>query len=411
MNLLRTSLMTVALLAGFAGQTYAQNDNILVTNQKYHDAAMFNAPNGNPRYIDDFSDGRVAFTKDGMVDKANSSLLSIYKKYDIKRNDAGYPILLTTDYTEEKMEYDSLGHIKTRIVKGTDKSYTVRYGRHAESIETVVNGRVESTSKSFDDIKRDYMGNWKSLGTKGVKIPETHVFRTYATAGDVVGRVDRETVYNTYGGGTSDYRTITYWPHFTDMFKHSDSPNEFDIKDIMQNPFFIDGIYDYKTAKQKLKEAGINFREGKLSKVIRRDYFAQHSKYIIVRSSKTFYGLPVRLSFCKDSHGCDYRVDVLCKGPKQQKELMRFLAEELSEDTLNFKLLGSLDEYEFDMIVDSYKENEVRFHCLHPKYISEPIEFSITKAWEQDDYSKPMREYVSIRQYLSPRYLGHEEKK
>lgn len=90
---------------------------------------------------------------------------------------------------------------------------------------------------------------------------------------------------------------------------------------------------------------------------------------------------------------------------------MQFLAEELSEDTLNFKLLGSLDEYEFDMNVNSYREIWVKFKCLHPKYGSEPIEFSITKAWEQDDYSKPMREYVSIRQYLSPRDLGHEEKK
>jgi len=39
-----------------------------VAQQKYHDAAMFNAPNGNVKYIE-YEDGRIFFAEDGSLVK------------------------------------------------------------------------------------------------------------------------------------------------------------------------------------------------------------------------------------------------------------------------------------------------------------------------------------------------------
>ena len=91
-----------------------------VAQQKYHDAAMFNAPNGNVKYIE-YEDGRVCFAEDGSLVKDESSYLELFSKYEIKRNAEGYPISVTTEYDKTTYEYDEKHRIIKRTITGSTK--------------------------------------------------------------------------------------------------------------------------------------------------------------------------------------------------------------------------------------------------------------------------------------------------
>lgn len=94
--------------------------SVAIAQHKYHDAAMFNVHNGNVKCIE-YETGTINFSEDGKLIKDESPYLSLYTKFDIIRDENGYPIELITNFDNTKFEYDNEGRISKRTISSNNK--------------------------------------------------------------------------------------------------------------------------------------------------------------------------------------------------------------------------------------------------------------------------------------------------
>lgn len=318
--------------------------------QKFHDARIFNAPNGNVKSIE-YEDGILLFSEDGRLIKDGSTYISFYSKYKITHNAQGFPVSLETDFENISFEYDTLGRIIKRTVKGSKNNITLYDYKEDGSVEItdvdLSNGQPKKTGNIYDMNEYDWNGNWIQKGKKG-KIEKTQDvyqeriglivsghYETYVINGEkVVGR-------------EAENRKIRYYNLPT--FKILDSPNEVSIYEAIEDPLFLGAGTDKKKFSEKLKENDIDITKG---------YYG-HRSATLKKSNKTFYGFPISnmlTSYFKDKDFKDlsqYRFLVEIPQPDIRDEFFEFLRNIYTDS--NYKYNVTPDRVTFQSLTGSNK--------------------------------------------------------
>ena len=279
--------------------------SVTVAQQKYHDAAMFNAPNGNVKYIEDES-GRIFFAEDGSLVKEESTHLSQYSKYDIKRDSDGYPIEVNTDSDKTLIEYteDKRVSKRTIIIGGEKLIYAYDY-KDFPNVSLTRIEFIEDMPKMkeiiYDMNSFDAQGNWVKKGMQGVKREKqvTHVENTNLFVTDpVVRQIVWTTTEQYYEGREAQDRIVSYW--YNKEFKRSDSPNEIDIFRAVLNPFFFNEGFSSRGVKKYIKT-------NKVAHELKENVGWKQMEILIPNSDKVFYGYPIgNMQYRCDKSGDDY---------------------------------------------------------------------------------------------------------
>lgn len=289
--------------------------------QRYHDAALFNAPNGKVKYIE-YNTGRICFDEDGKIDLKQSTYLTLYDKFEISYDEQGYPVTLTTNVDEQTIKYDEKHRISSRQFKG-DTKYTIVYQYYQHEIimrqQFLENGRINTITTKYYQISFDDRDNWTSKRGK--------------TEGNtLVNTTTTSFAFNPWGAGSFsnassrnvdidlEDRVIAYWTD--NHFAKTDSPNELSLTD--ENdllPFFLPDLKKYTPSeiKKSLREKGIEFKDEK--------YYLKAKN-----SDKLLYGVPVAyMESIKDGsravRNYAFRMDFSSK--EQRGDFVVFLIEEL----------------------------------------------------------------------------------
>ncbi len=322
-------LFSILVLMALCGTASAQ--------QKYHDAAIFNAPNGNVKYIE-YDDGRICFAEDGRLVKEESSYLELFSKYEIKRNAEGYPVSVTTDYDKTEFVYDEKHRISKRTITGSTKMIiSYDYSAHPSvkiSLLEQKAGQPQKTEETYDMNYFDFRGNWVQKGKQGTREKVQEVDQYYVgTIGD--GHYEHF-VTNSYKyvGRESEDRRIAYWHNH--KFNRTNSANEIDLFYAVKNPFFF-GVSD------KIKDVEQYIKKNKVVHSVEKGYVGR--RYItIAESDKCFYGYPIanmKYDYFKGhSYPLGYSFTIKIADPHEQQDFLNFLAEQAIKQNL-VKSIGS----------------------------------------------------------------------
>lgn len=303
--------------------------------QKYHDAAMFNAPFSDVKSIQ-YKGGVVCFNQDGSLDKKNSNYLEHYSKYEIVRDKNGYPTMLTTDFDKTKFEYDVQHRvIKKTVTGGGNIVITYKYEKPNVIVSRIVveAGQPQKTETVYDMNEYDSRGNWTQKGLAGHLVKKQDVSQTHI--GTFISGYDKTNVieYEEIEGRTSENRIIRYWTGLT--FKRSDSPNEISILEAMEDPFFLNiNSYSIKLLESNLK---------KINHTVTKGYYGK--RYISVdETNKVFYKYPVK-AWCQywKSGGfkniTQYKLTIVINDTSEREDFFNFIIDEYknSEYFVNFE--------------------------------------------------------------------------
>jgi len=319
---------------------------MIATAQQYHDAAIFNAPNGDVKYIE-FNEGRVTFTKNGKIDKANSPYLSFFKKYVVKYDKQWYPISVTTDFDETKIEYDDQHRIIKREVKGSS-NYLLEYEYVHETIKetkTVLeNGRPVKSSITYDIITYDDRNNLTSRGIVGESHTSTSV--TYeqiglVTTGYLAPQFHQTTIVE---GHVENDRVIGYYTN--NVFESGMVDTDVSFETAM-HPFCMN-VYNPKNLLRRIKSSKYHYRTGKFVK-----------KYInIEQPSYTFYGHPIvdmTAGYYSSKEILDYTYLVTFDNVEQRNDFIVFFIEQLKDQGFTFERINLKNGIRFEYNFQPYK--------------------------------------------------------
>lgn len=340
MKKLLTSLIAVL----FAGNLFAQ---------MYHDAALFEVFKGIVDRIE-YPSGNVCFFSDGRIDKNSSTYLSQFSKYEIERDNEGYPIKLVTEYDETVIEYDSFHYISKKIITGVNKNVEMNYSRSNSNISISINslesGQRNTSIQLYDNINWDYMDNWISLGTRGTKVPETKIWREYSTAGDVIGSVNWETTEKYVGGKVFEHRQIIYREENDMFFTKPVASNEVTLSQMLEEPFFL-GIpaaqANDKILKKALEKAGYKLW-------LRKNHYPKYKKLSpnkyndhFRNNQKSFYGLPLLPYLAYNNDYQRYSVYIRCEDNMQMMKLLNFLRREFGDKSVTVSGINTEYSYKY----------------------------------------------------------------
>ncbi len=335
-------IFTILCLSLFATVTYAQ--------KAYHDAAMFDISNGKVKYIEYTADkSRITFSEDGRIIKKESPYLSIYSKYEIKRDKDGYPVTLTTEFDKTKFEYDSSKRISKRTV--ISGGQTVVFSYNYEKLPNVTITRIESeagqpkkTDEVFDMNEFDAFGNWIQKGKKGTLKTEQKVSTDiyfFDTAHH--GQTTSVEYVDKYDGQTKENRIIAYASDKS--YKRSDSPNEVKLEEAIKDFFFFN-------VGDRFKDVAKHIKKNKVEHTMKKGYYGRR-EIIIPNSDKLFYGNPIT-SMCYNyfkgslSENGDYSFVIELADPSDSEDFLKFLAGEMGvnifkgkENALRISLLSN----------------------------------------------------------------------
>lgn len=266
--------------------------SVVVAQQKYHDAAMFNVHKGKVKSIE-YKDGIIKFSEDGRLIKDGSSYLEMYSKYEIVRNEDGYPIELTTDFDKTRFEYDDEKRISKRIISAGNSTviFSYEYGWYNVTITRIESeaGQPKKNATVYDMNDFDFYGNWVQKGIKGTERTQTNVKTDYSLGNGgnqyavlTTTSVDYKSYYE---GREEEKRTILYYLNQIRIFERSDSSNEIDLYESINNPFFF-GVGNFANDIEKfIKKNNVKHE--------RKEYESGSVKIFIPNSDKVFYGHPI----------------------------------------------------------------------------------------------------------------------
>ena len=297
---------------------------IPVIAQHYHDAALFNAPNGNVKYIE-YNTGRICFDKDGKIDFKQSTYLTLYDKFEISYDEQGYPVTLTTNVDEQTIKYDEKHRISSRQFKGENK-YTVVYQYYQSQVimrqQFLENGRLNTITTKYHQVTFDDRDNWtskrgKTEGNTFVNTTSTSFSFNHWGTGSFGSASSRQVDMD------NEDRVIAYYTdnHFT----KTDSPDELSLTD--ENdlfPFFLPDLKKYTPSeiKKSMRENGIECED------IKKGWLVANN------SDKFLYGVPVCYmesikNGSKEVRNFKFRMDFSNK--EQRGDFVVFLIEELKK--------------------------------------------------------------------------------
>lgn len=279
-----------------------------VAQQKYHDAAMFNAPKGNVKYIE-YEDGRIFFAEDGSLVKEESSYLSQYSAYNIKRDNDGYPIEVTTDSDKTLIEYTEDKRVRKRtiIIGGEKLIYAYDYKEFPKVTMTrfeFIDDIPKTKETIYDMNEFDAQGNWVKKGIEGIKREKqvTHVENANLLVTDpVVRQIVWTSTERYYEGREEQNRIVSY--RYNKEFKRSDSPNEINIFYSVVHPFFFNAGWSSKGIKKHIKA-------NKIEHELKENVGWKEIEILIPESDKVFFGYPIgNMQYRCDKSGDDYYPD------------------------------------------------------------------------------------------------------
>ena len=291
--------------------------------QRYHDAALFNAPNGKVKYIE-YNTGRICFDEDGKIDFKQSTYLTLYDKFEISYDEQGYPVTLTTNIDEQTIKYDEKHRISSRQFKGESK-YMVVYQYFKNEVlmrqQFIENGKINTVTTRYYQNSFDDRANWtskrgKTEGNSSINTTSTNFSFNPWVSGSFGNASSTKVDYD------NEDRVIAYWTD--NHFVKTDSPNELSLTD--ENdllPFFLPDLKKYTPSeiKKSLREKGIEFKDEK--------YYLKAKN-----SDKLLYGVPVAyMESIKDGSRAVrnflFRMDFSNK--EQRGDFVVFLIEELKK--------------------------------------------------------------------------------
>lgn len=289
--------------------------------QRYHDAALFNAPNGKVKYIE-YNTGRICFDEDGKIDFKQSTYLTLYDKFEISYDEQGYPVTLTTNIDEQTIKYDEKHRIRSRQFKGESK-YMVVYQYFKNEVlmrqQFIENGKINTVTTRYHQNSFDDRGNWTSKrgrteGNSFVSTTSTSFSFNPWMSGSFGNSQSRNVDMD------NEDRVIAYWTD--NHFAKTDSPNELSLTDEDQlYPFFIPDLKKYTPAeiKKSLRKKGIEFKDEK-------------NKLVSKNSDKLLYGIPVAyMESIKNGSKAvlDFKFRLDFSNKEQRGDFVVFLIEEL----------------------------------------------------------------------------------
>ena len=299
---------------------------VVVAQQKYHDAAIFNAPYGNVKFID-YDEGRIVFAKDGSLVKKESTYLEMFSKYIIKRNPEGYPILVITEFDKSEYEYDAQHRISKRtiIVNGSKIIYTYDYSKYPNVTITLLEykgGKPKKSEVEYDMNGFDFRGNWIQKGKEGECIEEQRLSKSYASATSVTPySINLETEYK-YIGQEKEVRKISYWRDQTFTFKRTDSSLETNLYYGVRHPFFFGVGKEAKDIEKYIKKNKVeHIRQKELSTV----------EITIPNSGRVFYGYPIvnmKCRYISKKYSVNYKFTIKIDDKAEREAFAEFLMEE-----------------------------------------------------------------------------------
>lgn len=340
--------------------------------QNFHDAAIFNAANGNVRYIEN-TDGRISFTQNGKIDKANSPYLSGYSIYKIQYDADGYPVMLTTDFDKTKFEYDKTKRITKRTITGSG-SMTLQYeynndGHSVKETKTIFEGGKPKKTETIYDVNTfDSKNNWTQRGCTGTAHTDTKV--TYEQIGLVTTGYKQENVTTStyYTGDLNEQRLICYWGY--DRFKN-DAKTDIDFIDAMKHPFLLKYVkcsISPKYFEKHLKDimAKCNYKKG----------YSKSRDVTMHTSDTTCFGHPLifHADYYRDFDYINCYDFTIAMNGNDKDDFFCYLMDELKKRDIEYKLIlpTNIREKDEKIIIKYallYSENERRFHPDDYSYI------------------------------------------
>lgn len=256
---------------------------------QYHDAALFNAPFGNVKCID-YQNGRICFNRNGTIDKANSTYLSLFSKYDITHDIDGWPVSVTTNVDHTKVVYYVDHRLKLKSVEGgavsnTSYEYDDEKGCVTVSQMSSSGNQTKNVKKKYDVITYDYNGNWTSKGIKGNVYNEYYVLMSldhYQSYDNWLEFTDSKEDFNLKLCRDNEDRIITYWDDAS--FEKTNSPKELSLQDILC-PFFLGNKnLAYKDIEKQLK----------INEIAYSKYKDIYNYIVVAESNRLLYGKPIK---------------------------------------------------------------------------------------------------------------------
>lgn len=265
----------------------------------YHDALAFELVD-HPEYVIT-REGLIVFNKDGSLNKEKSTALEGYNKYQIVRDNKGYPNKIITDNETITFKFDDMKMMLERHVKGAE-SYSEIFVRSQVNENGTTPGEkfspvyiLQTTTKVFTGarskttsedyiVRTDSRGNWENIKYSGLH-------NEYESVDDYV-----------------DYRIITY--HEPKFSYETSGKNENDMTfiDILEKPFGLKNGHEILQKPEK-----------ELKKILKSNGIKCTSYGAIQNNTKTFYGYPFYASynygFIDKTKAHYYNVDILKKVP------------------------------------------------------------------------------------------------
>ncbi len=308
--------------------------SVVVAQHKYHDAAMFNAPNEKVKSIK-YATGMINFSEEGKLIKDESSYLKMYSKYDILRDSNGYPIELITDFDTTKFVYDDEKRISKRIVSAGNSTVIFAYEYFGSDVTITrvesVAGQPKNTVTKYDMNEFDVFGNWVQKGIKGTKRTEATVKTDY-TLGNATNQYAVNTWTTTeykdyYEGQEKEIRKITYG--YDGVYTRGDSTDEISIVSAVKDYFFL-GVGD------SFKEVEKYIKKNKVECEQEIDSYGYHL-LTIPKSDKLYYGNPIiNMLFSHTGRSGkiygEYSFIIELKDLSQKDDFLKFIADTLDVD-------------------------------------------------------------------------------
>jgi hypothetical protein len=295
----------------------------------YYDAVAFDAID-HPEYIIT-KEGYIVFNKDGSLNKAKSTALAGFSKYEIVRDAKGYPIKIVTDFETTTFKYTDLYMIAEKTIKG-EENLTIKYVRES-NIKDV---NAKTPSEKFSGYYRMSIIEEKFIGTRSRKTSNdyTDPADEYKVVSDSRGNWNE--IYRTedpFGEKKNpvyyDYRIITY--HDTKYSYNKSAATNVSLDELLTKPFNLEDGHailrqPHKYVKKNLKAAGLKFKEWA-------------DVYNLESYDRTFLGVPLVSSYkyytfrSKDS-ATSYKIDI--KGSRWEntwstEDLFGLIVKELIE--------------------------------------------------------------------------------
>ncbi len=245
----------------------------------YHDALAFELVD-HPEYVITH-EGMIVFNKDGSLNKEKSTALEGYNKYQIVRDNKGYPNKIITDNETITFKFDDMNMMLERHVKGAE-NYSEIFVRSQVNENGETPGEKFSPTYTMQTTRKEYIGsrsknttedyfvitdsrgNWHTIKYSGIFFENE-----YESVDDFV-----------------DYRIITYHEPKYSYDTNGKDENDMTFIDILEKPFGLENGHEIlqqpeKEIKKALKSHGIKC----------------NSYGSIQNNTKTFYGYKFYASY------------------------------------------------------------------------------------------------------------------